>query len=81
MQPLAKKNPLSTMILLFSSSERKVLKFSFCGHPMFVVRRQHLLCGHSRVHISCSYNLYFSQNAYLGEILEKFEFGSPWVIN
>ena len=53
--------------LIFNSPEQNVLEGSFCDRPMsvvhcasFVVRRQHLPCGRSRGHISCSISVKFS---------------------
>ena len=66
---------------IFSSPEHKVLKLSFCGHPVSVVCRQHLPCGHSRGHIFCSMVKKFGQNVCLDKISNNFIFGSPGIKN
>ena len=59
-----------------------VLKGSFCGCPMSVVRYQHLACGHSRGHIySGPMDQKSGQNVCPDEILNEFEFGSSWFMN
>ena len=52
-------------MIFVSSPELNVLKVSFCGGPMSVVRHQHLPCGHARDHIFCSIDLKFGQNVCL----------------
>ena len=76
------KEAIDRVIYVFiSSPEQNVLKVSFSGHPMLVVRRQHLPCGHFRGHISCSIDLKVGQNVCLDKISDEFEFWPPWVIN
>ena len=52
-----------------------MLKVSFCGRPMSVIRRQHLPCGLSRGHISLLNPAEFGQNVCLDKISDEFELG------